>query len=228
MSVASVGSDTGGSVRIPSAFCGLTGFKPTVGRIPTQGALPLSFTLDSIGPLAASVTCCAILDAIMAGQAYAVPAAPAMKYLRFAVPSSQVLDGADDHVRASFRHALDTIRRGGSLVDEIDMPEFEQMASVNPKGTLICAEAFAWHRSLLASHAQDYDPRVASRISQGENINAADYINVLKARPAWIAAVEARLAPYNALLMPTVPITAPAIDDLRASEDAYFAANALI
>lgn len=228
MAVAAIGTDTGGSVRIPSAFCGLTGFKPTCGRVSTAGALPLSFSLDSIGPLAASVECCAILDAILAGQIYAAPVAPAMKHLRFAVPSSVVLDNADEHVRASFERALSLIKEAGAQIEEIGLPEFEQLPHINRQGGLIGAEAWAWHRELLAEHASAYDPRVGTRIVRGKDISAADYIDLLEVRRRWIASVEARLAPYDAMLMPTVPIIAPSIKELRDSDAAYFAANGLI
>lgn len=228
MSVAAIGTDTGGSVRIPSAFCGLAGFKPTARRVPTQGALPLAFSLDSIGPLAASVACCATLDAILSGQAREVGPAPQPAHLRFAVPSSIVLDGADDHVLAVFQHTLREIRRLGAQVDTVDFPEFQQLAHINRLGGFVCAEAWAWHKDLLQDRAAHYDPRVASRIARGKDMSAADYIDLVQARPQWIASVEARLRHYDALLMPTVPIIAPPIQELRESDEAYFKANALI
>ncbi len=228
MSVASIGTDTGGSVRIPSAFNGLTGFKPTARRVPSQGALPLSFSLDSIGPLAASVQCCAILDAVLAGQDSRAPQAPQLSELRFAVPSAVVLDGADDHVRGTFAATLDRIRAAGAKVDTIALPEFERLAYINRLGGFVCAEAWAWHRRLLEKHADQYDPRVASRIERGKGMSAADYIDLLQDRQAWIASVENRLRHYDALLMPTVPIVAPTIAELQASDDAYFSANGLI
>ncbi|GAB2889349.1 amidase [Paralcaligenes ginsengisoli] len=228
MSVAAIGTDTGGSVRIPSAFCGLAGFKPTAARVPTQGALPLSWTLDSIGPLAASVSCCAILDAIMAGQAYNAPVAPVLRQLRFAVPSTLALDGADEHVSAAFQKALDTIESHGGRIERIDLPEFEQLAYINRNGGFTCSEAWAWHQKLLADREAGYDPRVSSRILRGKNMSAADYIELLQIRPEWIAAVERRIQPFDALLMPTVPVIAPSIKELQGSDDAYFAANGLI
>lgn len=228
MSVASIGTDTGGSVRIPSAFCGLTGFKPTSSRISNQGAFPLAFSLDSIGPLGASVTCCAILDAVLADLPYTAPLAPAVEKLRFAVPSSIVLDGADEHVRATFEKALETLIKNGVQVDEISVPEFEQLADINRKGGLNCAEAYAVHRNLLAEKFNTYDPRVASRIMRGKDIDAADYIEIQQARKEWIVAVEKRLQPYDALLLPTVPIVAPPIKELMESDEAYFNANGLI
>ncbi|HWK71664.1 MAG TPA: amidase [Burkholderiaceae bacterium] len=228
MSVAAIGTDTGGSVRIPSAFCGLAGFKPTARRVPGQGALPLSFSLDSIGPLAASVSCCATLDAILSGQPLRPDPAPDPARLRFAVPASLVLDGADHHVSTVFQHTLREIRRLGAQVDTVDFPEFQQLAHINRLGGLVCAEAWAWHKDLLQDHAAQYDPRVASRIARGKDMSAADYIELTQARPEWIAAVQARLRHYDALLMPTVPVIAPTIQSLQASDEAYFKANALI
>ena len=239
MSAVSIGTDTGGSVRIPSAFCGLTGFKPTARRVSTQGALPLSTTLDSIGPLAASVACCAAVDAILAGEALpgspresvaaggALPPIPAPR-LRFAVTENLVLDGADDTVQAAFTRALQQLKAAGARVETIEIPEFSQLADINAKGGFTGAEAWAWHKELLATREGEYDPRVSSRILRCRTMTADDYIDLLAARRRWIAAVEDRLRGFDAILMPTVPIVAPRISDLQASDDAYFAANRLI
>jgi aspartyl-tRNA(Asn)/glutamyl-tRNA(Gln) amidotransferase subunit A len=228
MAVAAIGTDTGGSVRIPSAFNGLVGFKPTARRVPAEGALPLSFSLDSIGPLAASVECCAILDAILSGQPYQAPNAVNAKHMRFAVPSSMVMEGADDHVRHTFEHALQTLKTAGAGIDVIELPEFGQLPYINRLGGLVCAEAWSWHRALITDKPDEYDPRVSSRIQRGKDISSADYIELLQTRRDWIASVEARLRQYDALLLPVSPITAPRIRDLEASDDAYFAANGLI
>lgn len=228
MSVISLGSDTGGSVRIPAAFCGITGFKPTARRIPSDGALPLSFSLDSTGPLAASVECCSIVDAILAGQPAFVANPPMPDQLRFAVPSSMILESADDHVTTVFKQTLDALKAAGAKIDTIDIPEFDQLPYINRKGGLIAAEAWAWHAKHIEQAHDEYDPRVVSRILRGRDMTAADYIEVMQRRPSWIRAVEARLAYYDALLMPTSPIIAPVIQDLQASDDAYFSANATI
>ncbi len=227
MCVAAIGTDTGGSVRIPSAFCGLTGFKPTAHRVPAQGALPLSTSLDSIGPLAASVTCCAVLDAVLSGQAFREPVAPALSHLRFAVPAS-ALQGMDEHVGKVFRHTIGTLKNLGAQIEDIAVPEFERLPHINRAGGFTCSEAWAWHQHLLTGHADAYDRRVSSRMMRGKSMSAADYIELLETRRAWIAAVEKRLEPFDALLMPTVPVIAPTIEELEASDDAYFAANGLI
>lgn len=228
MAAVAIGSDTGGSVRIPSALCGLTGFKPTQRRVPTDGALPLSTSLDSVGPLGASVRCCAITDAILAGQAVPAPARREVAGARLAVPETVVLDGLDATVATAFERALARLSAAGARITRLAVPEFAELAALNARGTLSAAEAWAWHRALLTAREADYDPRVALRIRGGENMNVADYIDLLAARRRWIAQVQARIAGHDALLLPTVPIAAPRIADLQASDAAFFAANGLL
>jgi aspartyl-tRNA(Asn)/glutamyl-tRNA(Gln) amidotransferase subunit A len=228
MAVAAIGSDTGGSVRIPAALCGLTGFKPTARRVPTRGALPLSVNLDSIGPIAASVACCAELDAILSGQDGGPLPIVCLRGLRLALPTTAVLDGMDAHVAASFEATLKRLSAAGAQLAEFALPAFGEVAAINAQGGFTAAEAWAWHRGPIARAAQRYDPRVVSRIRRGEAISAADYIDLLNARTRWIGEVEAGIAGYDAMLMPTVPVVAPAIAELQASDEAYFSSNALI
>ncbi|SIP98496.1 amidase [Bosea sp. TND4EK4] len=227
MAAAAIGTDTGGSVRIPAALCGLTGFKPTARRVPRDGALPLSMSLDSVGPLAASVICCALVDSILAGEVPRVPEAASLQGLRLAVPTTLALDGLDDHVAAAFQAALSALSAAGALVEEIAVPEFMELAQINAKGGLAASEAWHWHRALIGRAGPRYDPRVLVRIRRGADISAADYLDIVAARAAWMAAVERRIAGFDALLMPTVPVIAPAIASL-ADEGAYGAANLLI
>lgn len=229
MAVAALGTDTGGSVRIPSAFCGLTGFKPTAARVTSGGTFPLATSLDSVGPLAASVTCCAILDGILSSdESRRLPAALPLSRLRLAVTNTLVMDGADEIVRNAFGAAIARLRAAGAAIDTLDLPEFKELAHINRKGGLVCAEAYAVHRELLDEKIAEYDPRVSSRILRGRDIDAADYIELHARRARWIAAIEARLQGYDALLLPTVPVIAPTIESLQASDEAYFAANGLI
>ena len=228
MAVVALGTDTGGSIRIPSAYNGLTGFKPTAARIPSEGAFPLSTSLDSVGPLAASVRCCAIVDGILSGEARRAPIAPPASRLRLAVTRDVVLDDADETVRATFDAAIERLRAAGAVIETLQFPEFGELAHINRKGGLICAEAYAVHREALATQGEQYDQRVAARILRGRDIDAADYIELLARRAQWIAAVEARLRDHDALLMPTVPVIAPTIASLEASDETYFAANGLI
>jgi len=228
MAVVGLGTDTGGSVRIPSALCGVTGFKPTQYRVSRDGAVPLSFTLDSIGPLAPSVTCCAIVDAILAGEPPEPPAPLPIAGLRFAVPKNFVLDGMDEQVAAAFSRALSNLSRAGAMVSEISFPELDAQAAANAGGGFSVAEAMYWHRPLIARDASAYDPRVLTRIRRAEQMSAADYVEVQHRRQALIAAAARRTAPFDAVLMPTVPIVAPKIADLEHDDQAFGRTNMLI
>jgi aspartyl-tRNA(Asn)/glutamyl-tRNA(Gln) amidotransferase subunit A len=220
MAYGALGTDTGGSCRIPAAFNGIVGYKPTQARVPLDGGVPLSSTLDSFGPLANSVQCCAILDAVLADEPIAALLPRPIKGLRLAVPTTVVLDGVDDAVSATFERVLDTLSKHGALIERIEMPEFLDVGVINAKGGFSPAEAYAWHRYLITSKGDIYDPRVASRILRGETISAADYIEILAARRSLITRAAARIAPYDALVMPTTPNTPPKIADL--SDDQAF------
>jgi aspartyl-tRNA(Asn)/glutamyl-tRNA(Gln) amidotransferase subunit A len=229
MAAGAIGSDTGGSVRIPAALCGLAGFKPSARRVPRDGVLPLSNELDSIGPLAPSVRCCALLDAVLAGESESdLPEPAALRGLRLAVPTTVALDGLDASVAAAFKAALERLSAAGARIDEIAVPEFAQLANLNAQGGLSGAEAWAWHRALIARAGHLYDPRVLVRIRRGEGVSAADWLDLVAARRAWIAAVERRIAGFDALLLPTVPVVAPRVAELAASDEAYGRANMLI
>lgn len=228
MALAAIGSDTGGSVRIPSALCGLTGFKPTARRVPTAGALPLSTTLDSIGPLAPSVRCCALMDSVLAGVARAEPVPATPRHLRLLAPTNLVLDDLDATVAAAWERALSRLSEAGARIIAAPLAPLDELAAIHARGTLSNAEAWAWHRGHFPERQGEYDPRVASRILVGSRMNAADYIDLLDARRRWIAAMHAALADVDAFIMPTVPIVAPEIAALEASDEAFFAANALM
>jgi aspartyl-tRNA(Asn)/glutamyl-tRNA(Gln) amidotransferase subunit A len=227
MAVVGVGTDTGGSVRIPAALCGLAGFKPTARRIPQDGMLPLSTTLDSIGPIARSIACCIITDAIMAGEAPQVPDAGMLVEQRFLIPTNYVLEKLDAEVAAAFERACAALNRAGARLVKRAIPEFDELPEVNSKGGFPAAEAFAWHAPLLAARARDYDPRVRVRIERGRDMLAADYVRLCGERRRLIASFNDRLSPYDALLMPTVAKVAPPITAF--ADDAEFARlNAII
>lgn len=224
MCVAGIGSDTGGSIRIPAALCGLVGFKPTARRVPTDGAIPLSTTLDTICALTRSVDDCILLDSIIADTPLTIPDLP-LAGLRLGVPGTLMLDHLDDHVAAAFAATLSRLSQAGARIVDCTLPE---LARYQEFGYFSSAEAYAWHRTLLAQRGGGYDPRVAMRIRLGAAISAADYIDLHAARNAWIASMERLIAPYDALLMPTVPIVAPPIAELEASEAEFFRNNSLL
>jgi aspartyl-tRNA(Asn)/glutamyl-tRNA(Gln) amidotransferase subunit A len=227
MAFAGVGTDTGGSCRIPAALCGIVGFKPTARRVPTLGAFPLSSSLDSVGPLASTVDCCAVIDAVLSGEPLGeLPAFP-LEGLRMAVPQTLVLDNVEAPVAAAFEQALSELRKAGARVVDIALRELAELPALNAKGGLVTAEAYAVHRGLIATAEQQYDPRVLARILRGRKQDAADYIELVNARADFIGRVAAVTAPYDALVLPTVPLIAPRIADLEA-DDAYRHTNALL
>jgi aspartyl-tRNA(Asn)/glutamyl-tRNA(Gln) amidotransferase subunit A len=226
MAHGALGTDTGGSCRIPAAYNGIVGFKPTQRRVPLDGGVPLSFTLDSFGPLARTVACCAVLDAVLANEAI-VPLQPRpIKGMRLAVPTTVALDELDEAVAKTFERALETLSRQGALIERIEVPEFLDVGVMNAKGGFAAAESYAWHRYLIAGSGDVYDPRVSSRIVRGESISAADYVDLLNARKSLIARTEKRIAPYDALILPTTANTPPRIADL-ADDKAFTKANLL-
>jgi aspartyl-tRNA(Asn)/glutamyl-tRNA(Gln) amidotransferase subunit A len=226
MAHGALGTDTGGSCRIPAAFNGIVGFKPTQRRVPLDGGVPLSSTLDSFGSLARTARCCAVLDAVLANEPI-VPLQPRpIRGMRLAVPTTVALEELDDEVTAAFERALATLSRQGALIERIAVPEFLDVGVMNSKGGFAAAESYAWHRYLIASHGDVYDPRVSIRIARGEAISAADYIDLLEARRSMIARATVRLAPYDALVLPTTANTPPVIADL-ADDKAFTKANLL-
>src|SRR5216683_3356526 len=226
MAHGALGTDTGGSCRIPAAFNGIVGFKPTQRRVPLDGAVPLSSTLDSFGPLARTAQCCAVLDAVLADEPVKPLQPRPIKGMRLAVPTTIMLDELEDAVARTFERALETLSRQGALIERIEVPEFLDVGVMNTKGGFAAAESYAWHRYLIVSHGDVYDPRVRIRILRGEGISAADYIELLEARKSLIMRAAARLAPYDALVMPTTSNTPPRISDL-ADDKAFTAQNLL-
>jgi aspartyl-tRNA(Asn)/glutamyl-tRNA(Gln) amidotransferase subunit A len=226
MAYGALGTDTGGSCRIPAAYNGIVGFKPTQRRVPLDGGVPLSFTLDSFGPLARTVGCCAVLDAVLADEPVRPLQPRPVKGMRLAVPTTVALDELEDEVARTFERALEVLSRQGALIERIAVPEFLDVGVMNAKGGFAASESYAWHRYLLTSKGDVYDPRVSSRILRGEGLSAADYIDLLGARRSLIARAAARLAPYDALVMPTSAITPPRIADL-ADDKAFTKANLL-
>lgn len=222
---AALGSDTGGSIRIPAALQGLVGFKNTARLTPTEGAIPLSTTLDTACAITRSVRDAVLLHEVLSARRVSLAGRP-IGALRLAVVTPQ-LDGTDSTVARAFERTLVTLRQAGAQIDPLPLPELRELANINATGGFSAAESWAWHRHLLTQHQADYDPRVALRIRRGETMSAADYIDLTRARADWIARMTLTMRRYDALLSPTVPIVAPTIAGL-ASDDAFFTTNALL
>jgi aspartyl-tRNA(Asn)/glutamyl-tRNA(Gln) amidotransferase subunit A len=214
MAIAGLGTDTGGSCRIPAAFCGIVGYKPTARRVPITGVLPLAPSLDSVGPIASSVACCAVIDAVLAGDAATPPVPASLNGLRLAVPTNVVLEGMDVAVSGAFDRALAALSRAGAHIAHVHFPAFDEVPAVNAKGGFAASEAYAWHRALLAEKAAGYDPRIRMRIERGERMTAAEYVELAAARQRLIADFDASTRQFDALVMPTVPIVPPRIAEL--------------
>ena len=227
-----LGTDTRGSVRIPAALCGVTGFKPTQARVPLAGAFPLSYTLDSVGPLCHTVADCAVFDAILSGEGpaaeAAAPIAPPVRSLRLLHPiGSYLLDGLDETVDTAFKRSMARLLKAGAMVfsgDSVD--PFANAQALFDRGGFASPEAYQIHKPILASHSDAYDPNVASRIALGEQWgSAADYVQLTLDRKRVIREANELLQRYDALVCPTTPIVAPTIEEVSSSPDAYVAAN---
>ena len=226
MAFGALGTDTGGSCRIPAAMCGIVGFKPTARRIPLAGTYPLSPTLDSIGTLSNSVSCCALLDSVLAGE-HPVKLVPAsLAGLRLGVPRSYVFDGVTDKVAASFERALRVLSEAGADIQELPFADLAELPEINSKAGFPAPEAYALHRERIALQRSGYDPRVLTRILRGREQDAADYIDLHRRRQDFIHRVTPTVLAYDAMLMPTVPMVAPRLVELD-SDEAYTRVNAL-
>ena len=225
-----LGSDTGGSIRIPAALNGIVGFKGTARLVPTDGTVPLSTTLDTVCAVTRSVRDAVTAHEILAARRVTVSKAPISAY-RLAVVNNVFLDGLDPTVEIAFKRSLETLRAAGAHIQEIELPELAELASLNATGGFSAPEAYAWHRLLLERSGAGYDTRVAQRILKGAAMKAYEYVELVRARRDWIARVEHALAPFDVMLSPTVPITAPTIDSVAPGadrDDAFFRVNSLL
>jgi len=225
--VVAIGTDTGGSVRVPAALCGVVGFKPTQFRVSRDGAIPLSTTLDSIGPLANSVACCAIADAVMAGEPAEAPEAVPAGLLRLAVPRTFFFEKAAPEVASAFADACAALERAGARIVDLPLTELNDYPGMMSKGGFSAIEAFAWHKEIIGRRGNEYDRRVRERIERFHDMSAVEYIEHGNARAGLIARVDRQTAPFDAFLAPTVAITAPPIAAFERDED-YWRLNSLI
>jgi Asp-tRNA(Asn)/Glu-tRNA(Gln) amidotransferase A subunit family amidase len=222
-----LGSDTGGSLRIPAALCGLVGFKSTACLVPTEGAIPLSTTLDTVGAITGSVRDAVLAHEVLA-QRRVQSSGKTLAGARLALARTWMLDDMEGPVAAAFERSLRTLSAAGAQIEDIALEPIADLAQINAGGGFSAAESYAWHRPWLAQGAEQYDPRVAKRILRGAQMSAADYLDLLSARKRWIASMERQLQGYDAVISPTVPILAPPIAPLEHDDEAFFRVNALL
>lgn len=227
MAAGAIGTDTGGSTRIPAALCGIVGFKPTAERVPKDGCVPLSTTLDSIGPLANTVTCCGILDAVMAGSdQIEIPDFPQIG-LRLGVLEGFAMDDLDAEVAAAYDAVLGRLGKRGILTRTLNLPELESYYAHANRGSLVGGEALAWHRQFLPERAAHYDPWVLSRIEASDAFSAADYVDTLQRRESCRRATHEHIATLDAIVLPTCALVARPIATLTYDEDESHRVNLL-
>ncbi|MBC5783314.1 amidase [Ramlibacter sp. USB13] len=225
-----MGSDTGGSIRIPAALCGIVGFKNTARLTPLQGAYPLSSTLDTVCAMTRSVRDAVLAHEILAGRQVARSDKPLSGY-RLAIARTQMQDHLDATVARAFERTLSRLAHAGAKITEVALTQIQDLGTIQSTGGFTAAESYAWHRRLLEQQGSRYDPRVRLRIERGANMKAWEYVELHQARTAWIAEVESALAGYDAVLSPTVPMVAPAIADVAPGaerDEAFFRTNALL
>lgn len=229
MAVAGLGTDTGGSCRIPAAFCGLVGFKPTANRIPREGVVPLSTSLDSIGPIAPTVDCCEIIDDVFAGgNGVIAESARPSDHIRLASIQDYVLEDLDPEVARVYERSLAQLDAAGVEIAEVSFPELKDLPEINRKGGVIVAEAFAWHQELLERSGDVYDQRVRVRMEPGADMSAAEYLQVLQRRAEMIEAAKKRMAGFDAFVLPSVAVLPPTINSFSDGNFDYYTRQNLL
>jgi aspartyl-tRNA(Asn)/glutamyl-tRNA(Gln) amidotransferase subunit A len=224
MAVFALGTDTGGSVRIPAALCGIAGFKPTRARVPLGGAFPLSTTLDSVGPLAPTVACCVTIFQVLAGEPPRPLSPASLAGLRLGVPNNTMLEDLDIEVMEAFDSAIQRLSRHGGKIVELEVPEFYEAAKANLGGGISPPEAYVVHRKWI-EREQEFDPRVLERILRGGFVLAADYIELLATRARLMRRFTRANYDVDVMVMPTVPRIAPPMEPLERNPDSFRLAN---
>jgi aspartyl-tRNA(Asn)/glutamyl-tRNA(Gln) amidotransferase subunit A len=213
-----IGSDTGGSVRAPAALCGIVGFKRSKYRVPTEGAFPLSYSLDSIGPMARTVKACADADAVMADEDPRPLEPLSLDDVRFGVIQGAPLTGLDDTVAERFGHALTMLGRSGCQIKDKKISLLDELPRINARGSLIFAEGFAIHEERLSRKPQSVDPNVRASLERGKAMTSADLVRLQRARAALIPAMDLIIEEFDAIIMPTTKIVAPLLSESTTPE----------
>ena len=223
-----IGTDTGGSVRIPAAFNGVVGYKASRGRYSMRGVYPLAKSLDSLGPLTRTVQDAVWVDAAMRGRTVADLQSASLSGLSLVVPETVFFDGIEAGVAAAFEQAVERLARAGASVRRQAFPVFSELFDlIKEKGALVTAEAFALHKARLEGvDATRMDPRVVARTRLGANISMPDYIAILEARERMTAAFSGMIGRDELLVSPTLPHVAAKVAPLLQDDDAFLAMNA--
>jgi len=219
MAAMGLGTDTAGSVRIPASMCGLVGFKPTKSRVPTDGVFPLSTTLDSVGPLAPTVACCALTDAIFANEAPLVPENIPLDGMRFGIPDTLVMDDLEPVVQATFDGALSKLSAAGARIEIFAFPELAELGAVGRNRFPAMVEGYSIHRERLETMIELMDPRISERLLGGVKLSGPDYYEILEFRSGFMERAAAITSRFDAVVMPTLSITAPQIADFHGSDE---------
>ncbi|MDZ7858506.1 amidase [Sphaerotilus sp.] len=224
---AALGSDTGGSIRIPAALHGLVGFKNTQSRTPNAGSVPLSPSLDTSCAITRTVQDAVAVHAVLSAR----PCQPERRRLsdwHFGVVEPLLLDQMDPVVARDFERALAHLSCLGARITRVTLPALSDLPALQQDGGLPAAESWAWHQTLLAERGDQYDPRVAARIRRGATITPAALARLHDLRARWIARMVTELADVDFVLSPTVPLIAPPLAPLVADEVEFFRVNALL
>jgi len=233
LTFAALGSDTGGSIRMPAHFCGVTGLKTTVGRISRAGAMPLSQSLDTVGPLARTVLDCALLLGLMAGADADDPTAVAgplpdymaatrqsIKGLKIGLPSAFYVDDLDPEVERILDDTITVLKREGAGIVQVELPDQRQLTAACQ--LVLATEAAAFHKRWMIERPQDYGPQVLMRLQNGLAIPGVSYLEAVRWRGPALAAYLAAVAGVDAVIAPVAPVAAPTIaeSDVGNSPDA--------
>ena len=208
MAYASIGTDTGGSVRIPAAACGLVGLKPALGEIPADGVVPLSSTLDHVGPICRSAGDARLLYDVLSGQGPTEASASGqLRGMRLRVPRPYFMTLLDEAVASAFDVACSRLRDAGAEIRDVTIPHADEIAAIYVH--IVLTEAAAYHAATLERRADEYTTNVRLRLEMGRYILGEDYVRAMRGRDVARAEVEAALNECDALFLPTLPIPAP-------------------